>query len=138
MTIRRILARDEIVALLTEFGRRLHEQHARGELIGGGDAARALAYDACRIASDVDAAFERKALVENVIRHVASSHGSADDWIIDAVKGFLPGNGSDVSVMLDDPGLRVSIPSTEYALELKVHAAQPDLDLDDIRFGSAA
>ena len=77
-------------------------------------------------------------MVNNVIRHVASSQGSADDWINDAVKGFLPGNGSDVRVMLDDHGLRVSIPSTEYALELKVHAAQPDLDLDDIRFGSAA
>ncbi|MFY2859459.1 hypothetical protein ACOJVU_06500 [Mycobacterium sp. THU-M104] len=129
MTTRRILARDEIVALLTEFGQRPHEQHARGELIGGGGAARALAYDACRIASDVDAAFDRTALVNNAIRHIASRHGSADDWINDAVNGFLPGNGSDVRVMLDDPVLRVSIPSTEYALELKVHAAQPDLGI---------
>lgn len=50
------------------------------------------------------------------------------------MKGFLPGQDANVRVVLDVPGLRVSVPSTEYLLALKIHAARPDRDLDDIRF----
>ena len=52
----------------------------------------------------------------------------------DAVKDFLPGDDPDVGVFLDVPGLRVSVPSAEYLLALKVYAARPDRDDDDIEF----
>lgn len=134
MNARRVLTRDEIVALLIEVGQRLDERGARGDLFVVGGTAMALAYDARRLTGDVDTVFEPKSVVHEAIRYIARRHGLADDWINVAAKGFLPGNDSNVRVVLDVPGLRVSIPSTEYLLALKVHAARPDRDLDDIRF----
>lgn len=134
MSARRILNRNEIVGLLTEVGQFLDEQGTRGELFVVGGAAMALAYDARRLTADIDAVFEPKSMVYEAIRHVAQRHGLADGWINDAVKSFLPSNETNIRVVLEVPGLRVSIPSTEYLLALKVHAARPDRDLDDIRY----
>jgi hypothetical protein len=51
------------------------------------------------------------------------------------VKGLLPG-GADrhAKVILDLPGITVSVPSPHYLLALKVQAARIDRDQDDIRF----
>jgi len=51
------------------------------------------------------------------------------------VKGLLPG-GADrhARVILDLPGITVSVPSPHYLLALKVQAARIDRDQDDIRF----
>lgn len=134
MSTHRVLSRNEIVRLLTEVGQWLDERGVRGELFVVGGAAMALAYDARRLTTDVDDVFEPKSIVNEAIRHVAGQHGLSDDWINDAVKGFLPGNDTNIRVVLEVAGLRVSIPSTEYLLALKIYAARPDRDLDDIRF----
>ena len=51
------------------------------------------------------------------------------------MKGLLPG-GADrhAKVILDLPGITVSVPSPHYLLALKVQAARIDRDKDDIRF----
>lgn len=50
-------------------------------------------------------------------------------------RGVLPG-GADrhPKVILDLPGITVSVPSPHYLLALKVQAARIDRDQDDIRF----
>jgi hypothetical protein len=50
-------------------------------------------------------------------------------------RGVLPG-GADrhAKVILDLPGITVSVPSPHYLLALKVQAARIDRDQDDIRF----
>ncbi|MDD4865737.1 MAG: DUF6036 family nucleotidyltransferase [Mycobacterium sp.] len=135
MTTNSNLSREDIIGLLTEVGQYLHSRGVRGELFVVGGAAMALAFDARRTTNDVDAVFEPKDVVYEAARHVASTHeGLPETWINDAVKGFLPGNDDNVRVVLDVPGLRVSAPSAEYLLALKVYASRPARDDDDIEF----
>jgi len=88
------------------------------------------------IDADVDGVFEPKAVIYEAARRVAERHEKLPaDWLNDRVKGLLPG-GADrhAKVILDLPGITVSVPSPHYLLALKVQAARIDRDQDDIRF----
>ena len=101
-----------------------------------GGAAMALAYNMRRTTADVDGVFEPKAIIYEAARRVADRHEKLPaDWLNDGVKGLLPG-GADrhARVILDLPGITVSVPSPHYLLALKVQAARIDRDQDDIRF----
>ncbi|MGH3249913.1 MAG: hypothetical protein ACRDOI_27455 [Trebonia sp.] len=51
------------------------------------------------------------------------------------MKGLLPaGADQHAKVILDLPGITVTVPSPHYLLALKVQAARIDRDQDDIRF----
>lgn len=107
-----------------------------GQMFVVGGAAIAPAYNTRRTTADVDGIFEPKAMIYQAARRVASRHeGLTDDWVNDAVKGLLPsGADSRARVVLDVPGLTVSVPPPRYRLALKVQAARIDRDQDDIRF----
>lgn len=49
------------------------------------------AYDTRRSTRDLDAVFEPKQTVYAAARRVADNHGLPEDWLNDAVKGFLHG-----------------------------------------------
>lgn len=130
-----MLNREQLIALLTELGQLLQERGMQGELFVVGGAAMALAYDARRLTTDVDAIFEPKSVIYDAAQIVASAHPEIDEgWLNDSVKGFFPAEDSNPSVVLDVPGLRVSVPSTEYLLAMKVFAARIDRDDDDVLF----
>lgn len=129
------LDREQLVALLTELGAVLTENGAIGELFIVGGAAMALAYDARRLTTDVDAIFEPKSIIYQAAATVAARHPEIDaDWLNDAAKGFLPGSDPNPHVVLEVPGLRVSVASTDYLLAMKVFASRIDRDDDDIRY----
>lgn len=127
------LSREDIVELLTDLGARLEAKGIRGELFVVGGAAMALAYNTRRLTADVGGIFEPKSEIYEAARTVAGSHGHLpDDWLNDAVKGLPPGPDPDARVLLEVPGLTVSVPSPRYLLALKVQAARIDRDADDI------
>ncbi len=127
------LSREDIVRLLVDVGRRLDANGIRGELFVVGGAAMALAYNTRRLTADVDGVFEPKSAIYDAARAVAREHRDLPaDWLNDAVKGLLPGTDPGARVLLDVPGLTVSVPSPRYLLALKVQAARIDRDSDDI------
>ncbi len=127
------LSRADITELLAELGARLDSQGIRGDLFVVGGAAMALAYSTRRLTADVDGVFEPKMLIYDAATEIAARHvGLPADWLNDAVKGLLPGTDSQARVILDLPGLTVSVPSPRYLLALKVQAARIDRDADDI------
>jgi len=129
------LGRDQLVSVLVELGQLLAERGIQGELFVVGGAAMALAYDARRLTADIDGIFEPKSVIYESARRVAAGHPElSEDWLNDSVKGFLPGTDSNPLVVLDVPGLRVSVPSTKYLLAMKVFASRTDRDDDDVRF----
>jgi hypothetical protein len=129
------LDRDQLIALLTELGRRLDSRGVLGELFVVGGAAMALAYDARRMTSDVDGIFEPKSVVYDAARAIAAERPDLDDdWLNDGVKGFLPGEDKNPQLILEVPGLRVSAPATDYLLAMKVFASRIDRDDDDIKY----
>lgn len=127
------LSREDIVELLTDVGARLDAGGIRGELFVVGGAAMALAYNTRRLTADVDGVFEPKSEIYEAARAVAEDHEHLPaDWLNDAVKGLLPGSDPDARILLEVPGLTVSVPSPRYLLALKVQAARIDRDADDI------
>jgi hypothetical protein len=128
------LSRDDIESLLRELGSELAARGVRGDLFVVGGAAMALAYSLRRITADVDAVFEPKAVVYEVAQGIAEHHQHLPaDWLNDAVKGFLPGEDRESTVILDAAGIRVAVASPPYLLALKVLAARQDRDADDLR-----
>jgi len=53
----------------------------------------AIAYDATRATRDLDAVFVPTDMVRQAALAVAEREGLTEDWLNDAVKGFLPGPG---------------------------------------------
>lgn len=127
-----LLDRQGIEALLLELAERLETQGVQGRLFVVGGAAMALAYGRGRATQDIDALFEPKEVVDAAARQVARDRGLAEDWLNDAVKGFLIGSDPDASTYLDKPGLRVEVASPRYLFVLKALAARVDRDAADL------
>lgn len=72
----------------------------------------ALAYDARRATRDLDAVFAPTAVVRESAAAVAKNHHDLDeDWLNDAVKGYLPGEDPDPRQFFESSSLRVSVAS---------------------------
>lgn len=85
------LGREDIRALLNDLSAELAARGARAELFLVGGTALAVAYDATRATRDLDAVFIPTDTVRQAAAAVAEHRGLAEDWLNDAVKGFLPG-----------------------------------------------
>jgi Nucleotidyltransferase of unknown function (DUF6036) len=107
------LTREQIIGFLAELGQELDARGVKAQMFVVGGAAMALAYNMRRTTADVDGVFEPKTVIYEAARRVASRHAR---------------------VVLDLPGVTVSVPAPHYLLALKVQAARIDRDQDDIRF----
>jgi hypothetical protein len=83
-------ARD-IEHLLDELSAELAARGARADLFLVGGAAIAVAYDRFRSTRDLDAVFLPTDVVREAAAAVAARGSMAEDWLNDAVTGFLPG-----------------------------------------------
>lgn len=124
--------KPEIVRLLEELGHRLEQRGIHGEMLVVGGTAMALAFNARRQTKDIDAVFEPKALIYTVAAAMARERSLPEDWLNDAVKGFIAASPAKGRAVLDVPGLTVRVPETEYLLAMKAFAARPE-DLQDVR-----
>lgn len=95
-----------------------------------------LAHRARLATKDVDAVFVPKHEVYAAAAEVAAACGAEDDWLNDAVKGFLS-DRNETSLLLDLPGLKVFVASPEYLLAMKcmsMRLGKEDTDLEDVKF----
>lgn len=125
---------DEIMAALRELARVLARRGIRGDLFVVGGAAIAIAYDGRRATRDVDAVFEPKMALYEAAREVAERLDLTEGWLNDAVKGYVDTIDPEAGVVLDEPSLRVCVASARQLLAMKLLAARPEQDGDDIRF----
>ena len=126
------LGRKEIRALLDDLSGELAARGARAELFLVGGAALAVAYDATRATRDLDAVFMPTEVVRQAAAAVAEREGLAEDWLNDAVKGFLPGPDPDAQRFYSSDSLIVDVASPRYLLAMKLFAARAEIDADDI------
>jgi len=128
-----MLDADDIRRHLTELGEELEGVGARGELYLVGGGAMALAYNTRRATRDLDAVFEPKAIVYAAARRVADRHEELpEDWLNDAVKGFMLGDDPAATVVFDHPGVCVRVASPRYLFAMKAAASRVERDADDI------
>jgi len=129
-----LLGRDQIIAAFDALADYLHLEGVEGRVFVVGGAAMALAFDARRSTSDVDAVFHPKTEVYEAARRVAFDLGLPEDWLNDAVKGYVPGVDPSAIPVFHKPGLAVSAASAPFMLAMKLRAARVELDASDIEF----
>ena len=126
------LGREDIRGLLDDLSAELAARGAKAELFLVGGAALAVAYDAKRATRDLDAVFIPTDIVRQAAAAVAEHRGLAQDWLNDAVKGFLPGPDPDAQRFYSSDSLIVDIAFPRFMVAMKLFAAGAKIDADDI------
>lgn len=126
-------SRQQIITALQALGDDLTSQGVRGQIFIVGGAAMALAYSTRRVTKDIDAVFEPKAVIYETAVRVAENLGLPDDWLNDAVKGFLPGRDDGAQPLPEVQGIEVTTASPRYLLAMKLMAMRFGEDDEDIQ-----
>lgn len=125
-------SRAQILRALQALGEELTRRGIRGQVFIVGGAAMALCYSTRRITRDIDAVFEPKASIYEAAFEVASELGLPDDWLNDAVKGFLPGVDEHATPLPEIEGIEITTASPRYLLAMKLMAMRFGEDDEDI------
>jgi hypothetical protein len=92
-----------------------------------------LVYDARPNTKDVDAVFKPTQQIHAAAKRVAETNHLKDDWLNDAVKGYVVPHSQKMLFNLSH--LKVYIPEPDYLLAMKTLAARVDAtDKQDIQF----
>lgn len=127
------MKRDEIVSALKMLSDMLCSHGIKADLFLVGGAALCVAYRAREQTRDVDAVFTHTGEVRKAALVVAQTMNLPDNWLNDAVKGFLEKADPSPVAVMDEAGLRVMAASPRYLLALKLLASREE-DEWDIRF----
>lgn len=81
----------EIIDLLAQVNDKLKEQNKTASILISGGAAMALLFNRERVTQDVDAVFlgNNSREFRSIVSQVGDENGLRDDWLNDAVKGFI-------------------------------------------------
>lgn len=129
---RKRFSRAQILRALRALGEELTGRGVRGQIFIVGGAAIALCYSTRRVTRDIDAVFEPKAAIYEAAFDIAAELDLPDDWLNDAVKGFLPGKDEDARPLADIEGLEITTASPRYLLAMKLIAMRFGEDDEDI------
>ena len=130
------LSTHDIRRLFELLNDELERDSISGEIYLVGGAVMCLALDARPATRDVDAYFRPTRTVREAAVRVASEAGVPDNWLNDAVKGFLSPRG-DFDPFLELSHLAVFVARPKYLLAMKCAAMRLGAefhDLDDVRY----
>ena len=128
----REFTRTRILHALQALGEELTREGIRAQIFIVGGAAMALAYSTRRVTKDIDAVFEPKQIVYAAAAKVAEELRLPEDWLNDAVKGFLPGPDEAPRPVPAIEGIEVTTASPRYLLAMKLMAVRFGEDDEDI------
>ena len=130
------LTRGDIVRLFEMLNVELAAGGTVGELYVVGGAVMCLALGAREATKDVDALFHPTRAIREAAARVAAAAAIDQDWLNDAVKGYLSPRG-DFDRFLDLSHLKVFVAQPAYLLAMKCAAlrlGEEFHDLDDVRY----
>ena len=130
------LSRKRILELFGLLNDELAQTDTIGELHVVGGAVMCLALNARDTTHDIDALFEPAGVVREAARRVAARTGVPEDWLNDAVKGYV-GPQNAFETFLELSHLRVFVAAPRYLLAMKAASMRLGAefhDLDDVRF----
>ena len=113
------LRKEDIFALLDNLNEELRLKNICGDLYLVGGAVMCMAYDARQSTHDIDCVFEPKMDIYDSVKKIARDKGIQEDWINDAVKGFM-GYNQEFIDYLELSNLKIKIASPEYLLAMKI------------------
>ncbi len=130
------LTRSDMLRLFDLLNAELAAEDVQGELYLVGGAVMCLALDARHATRVVDGYFRPTGVIRQAAGRVAARAGVPDDWLNDAVKGFLSPRG-DFDPYLELDHLKVFVARPAYLLAMKCAAmrlGEEFHDLDDVRY----
>lgn len=130
------LSEKDLLRLFELLNSEMREQSSEGEIYLVGGAVMCLVYHARPTTKDVDAFFQPSQKLRQAAARVGASAGLPEDWINDAVKGFLSQKG-EFDSFLHLSHLRIFSPRPDYLLAMKCLAmriGEEFHDLEDIRY----
>jgi hypothetical protein len=123
--------KEEIKQCLEELNDELRAMNVKGEVCLYGGAVMCLVFDARPSTKDVDAVFKPTREMREAVARIAVTRGLPDDWLNDAVKGYVVPHQQ--RVLFDFPNLKVFVPEPDYLLAMKALAARAEApDRSDI------
>jgi hypothetical protein len=123
----------QIKRCLDELNERLRSSGVMGEICLYGGAVMCVVYDARPATRDVDAVFKPTREIREAIKRIAEANGLREDWLNDAVKGYVVPHRQRILFNLSN--LKVYVPEPDYLLAMKVLAARVEAtDKMDIQF----
>ena len=135
------LTRARIVQALQRLGELARSEGVTLEVSLYGGAVFTLVYGSRDATKDVNALVRPGSVARRLVARVARELELPEDWINDDVKLFLAERESKRALRGAEfgEGLRVSVPTAQYLLALKLRACRPPLpgyagDYEDIRF----
>lgn len=130
------LTKADILRLFQLLDAELGRHGVEGEVYLVGGAVMCLALNARESTKDVDAYFKPTAAIRHAAARVAAQADVADNWLNDAVKGYLSPKG-EFADYTELPHLRVFVAKPEYLLAMKcasMRLGEEFHDLDDVRY----
>ena len=129
-----MLSKEDILNNLRLLGERLKAHGMDGEILLTGGAAMCLVHSARDMTKDIDALYEPKELINQLVIEIANEQDLPADWLNDSVKGFVT-PGAPVEDFMVFDGLKVTTVSPEYLLAMKLMSSRfGEKDAEDIRF----
>ena len=130
-----------ITQALRRLGALAREEGVTLEVSLYGGAVFTLVYGSRDATKDVDALVRPTAVAQKLAKKVAAELDLPEDWLNDNVKQFLAEREAKRELAGDEfgEGLRISVPTAQYLLAMKLRACRPPLpgyagDYADIRF----
>jgi hypothetical protein len=112
------LSRDDILRLLDLLNVELRRADIQGDIHVAGGAVMCLAFKARDSTRDIDALCKPSIEIREAVLRVAHNEGLTDQWLNDAVKGYLSDNGT-FNTFLELSNLRVFCADAKYMLAMK-------------------
>jgi hypothetical protein len=129
-----MLSKEDILNNLKRLGEKLKNRGMEGEILLTGGAAMCLVHSARDMTKDIDALYEPKELINQLVMEIADAEGLPHDWLNDSVKGFVTPEAP-VQDFMSFEGLKITTVSPEYLLAMKLMSSRiGEKDAEDIRF----
>ncbi|WP_343924674.1 hypothetical protein [Rhodoglobus aureus] len=129
------LDRDDLIEGLRDVVRAVHEQKLSGVSIRivGGAAPRLVHFDRDTTA-DIDACIQPMGQLQPIIAEIAAVRGWPSDWLNNSAAIFIPNLGQTVDwePLFDDSSVSIAIAPVDALLAMKLAAARPGRDTEDV------
>jgi hypothetical protein len=123
----------QIQACFETLNDELQAMSVKGEVCLYGGAVMCLVFDARPSTKDVDAIFKPAQQMREAIKRVAGTFHLREDWLNDAVKGYVVPHPQ--RILWNFSNLKVFVPEPDYLLAMKTLAARVEAtDKQDVEF----
>ena len=128
-----MMTKTEMMSYLEQLNNEAQRMNIKGEICLYGGAVMCVVYDARPSTKDIDAVFKPTQELREAVKRVATANQLREDWLNDAVKGFVVTHPQ--RVFLNMSNLKVFVPEPDYLLAMKSLSARADAtDKQDLQF----